>query len=94
MLFYSPPERIGVINELSEATLDTWTYKELEKASTPLKWRIMSSLTASAFAPDKEHKTLPCRPFSYLSATHLKPVCSIPVSGEDFIRADTRYLEQ
>jgi hypothetical protein len=44
----------GVANELSEIVLDTWTYQQLEKATTPLKWRIISSLKVNAFTPNKE----------------------------------------
>jgi len=44
----------GVINELSESLLDKWTYKQLEKATTPLKWKIISSLKNNGFTADKE----------------------------------------
>lgn len=44
----------GVINELSESVLDKWTYKELERSTTPLKWRIVSSLKPNGFTPGKE----------------------------------------
>ena len=44
----------GVINELSESVLDSWTHQELEKSTTPLKWRIISSLKPKGFTPDKE----------------------------------------
>lgn len=44
----------GAINELSESTLDQWTCRELEKATTPLKWRIISSLKPNGFTSDRE----------------------------------------
>jgi len=34
----------GLINELGEDVIDSFTWKELEKSSTPLKWRIVSAL--------------------------------------------------
>jgi hypothetical protein len=43
----------GVINEIAENVLDSWTRKELEKASMPLKWRIISGLKM-AFDPSQE----------------------------------------
>ena len=43
----------GVINEIGEKELDSWTWKELEKASTPLKWKVVSSLK-KIFEPSKE----------------------------------------
>uniref|UniRef100_UPI00321683E9 hypothetical protein n=1 Tax=uncultured Draconibacterium sp. TaxID=1573823 RepID=UPI00321683E9 len=43
----------GVINDIAEVNLDSWTWKELEKASMPLKWRIISGLKI-AFDPSQE----------------------------------------
>jgi hypothetical protein len=43
----------GVINEICEKELDTWSWKELEKTSTPLKWKYISSLKTS-FEPSRE----------------------------------------
>lgn len=43
----------GIINEIGEKLLDTWTWKELEKGTTPLKWRVISALK-SGFDPSKE----------------------------------------
>lgn len=43
----------GIINEIGERELDAYTWKELEKSSTPLKWRIVSSLR-KGFEPSKE----------------------------------------
>ena len=43
----------GVINEIGEQLLDKWTWTELEKASTPLKWRIISGMK-KVFEPSKE----------------------------------------
>ncbi|WP_160710850.1 hypothetical protein [Chitinophaga solisilvae] len=31
----------GVVNELGENTLDNWTWNELEKSTTPLKWKVI-----------------------------------------------------
>jgi hypothetical protein len=43
----------GLINEIGCKTVDTWTWKELERSSTPLKWRIISGLK-KGFEPGKE----------------------------------------
>jgi hypothetical protein len=43
----------GVINEIGYLFIDKWTWKELEKVSTPLKWRIISGLVEE-FDPSKE----------------------------------------
>lgn len=43
----------GIINEIGESLLDKWTWKELEKVNTPLKWRIISGLK-KGFDPSKE----------------------------------------
>jgi len=43
----------GFINEIGEIKLDKFTWKELEKSSTPLKWRIISSLV-KGFPPNEE----------------------------------------
>jgi hypothetical protein len=43
----------GIINEIGEKLLDRWTWKELEKGSTPFKWRIISGLR-KGFDPSKE----------------------------------------
>lgn len=44
----------GVINELGESLLDNWTYEELEKTTTPFKWKLISSLKQDGFTPDRE----------------------------------------
>ncbi|WP_313599835.1 hypothetical protein [Epilithonimonas vandammei] len=43
----------GIINEIGNAKIDSFTWNELEKASTPLKWRIVSSLI-NGFSPSEE----------------------------------------
>ena len=43
----------GIINEIGENCLDAWTLKELEKGSTPLKWRMISGLK-NGFNPSSE----------------------------------------
>lgn len=43
----------GVINEVGELSVDTWTWSELEKGTTPLKWRIISALK-KGFEPSEE----------------------------------------
>ncbi len=44
----------GVINDIGESYLDSWTWKNLERSSTPLKWRILGGTTKAGFAPSKE----------------------------------------
>lgn len=43
----------GFINEIGEIKLDKFTWEELEKSSTPLKWRIISGLI-EGFKPSEE----------------------------------------
>lgn len=43
----------GIINEIGELKLDNFTWKELEKSSTPLKWRIISGLI-KGYLPSEE----------------------------------------
>ena len=43
----------GFINEIGEIKLDKFTWEELEKSSTPLKWRIISGLI-KGFQPGEE----------------------------------------
>lgn len=43
----------GIINEIGDLYIDTWTWSELEKVSTPLKWKIISGLK-KGFDPSKE----------------------------------------
>jgi len=43
----------GLINEIGYKTLDSWTWKKLERSSTPLKWRIISGLK-KGFEPGQE----------------------------------------
>jgi hypothetical protein len=45
----------GLINEIGELKLDKFTWGELERLSTPLKWKIISGLTSSqGFLPSEE----------------------------------------
>ncbi|RFS19413.1 hypothetical protein DVR12_22525 [Chitinophaga silvatica] len=43
----------GVINEIGEDLIDSWTWSELEKGTTPLKWRILST-SKKEFKPSEE----------------------------------------
>lgn len=43
----------GLINDIGCENVDSWTWNELEKSSTPLKWRIISGLK-KGFEPGKE----------------------------------------
>ena len=43
----------GFINEIGEYKLDNWTWKELEKVTTPLKYRLISGLKRG-IEPDKQ----------------------------------------
>ena len=43
----------GIINEIGEEIMDKWTWEELEKGSTPLKWGIVSGLK-KGFVPSEE----------------------------------------
>ena len=43
----------GIINEIGERVLDSWTWNELEKVTTPFKWKIVSGLK-KGFDPSAE----------------------------------------
>ncbi len=43
----------GIINEIGKNKVDSFTWNELERTSTPLKWRIVSGLI-KGFAPAEE----------------------------------------
>lgn len=43
----------GVINDIGESHFDSWTWKKLEKSSTPLKWKLVTNEKAR-FEPSKE----------------------------------------
>lgn len=43
----------GIINEIGESVLDSWTWNELEKVTTPLKWKMVSGLK-KGFEPSVE----------------------------------------
>lgn len=48
----------GIINEIGETYIDSWTWKELEKVSTPLKWRIISGLKKGFNPSEKPLQTI------------------------------------
>lgn len=48
----------GIINEVGKTYLDTWTWDELEKASTPLKWRVVSGLRKGFDPSEKPLQTI------------------------------------